>query len=397
MIKILMIIYAICELINIIRYNIITYNISVKTRNKKDIFKLYGKNTIVDYIRNIKKCILEDRTFIEFIECIHNNDRFNIKKIATSLLKYTYCHNKYYDKIENTIRNKLKSANYENYDNNINNETLFEPHDEKHTSIYMPLIVNIVYTIINLVGCFYKRKIFVSTVRKHSIIYVNKNYDNNKKTIIFFHGIGVGITPYIKYINYLIKNGYNVIAPEIKFMSNRPMSIIPFDISELYNELNDELHSKTYSNIILMSHSYGSVMHSFFVIHNNKIKIEKNIMIEPIIIPSGMHNIINIIKWTSLYNIMKTFIKGECKLLLFLPDAQYAIKRYVNTYYSSMCFNKYNNYHIIISKNDNVIDYKSSKLWLDMRGIKTTVIDSRHGDFVHDTNLMSKIFNESIN
>ena len=94
---------------------------------------------------------------------------------------------------------------------------------------------------------------------------------------------------------------------------------------------------------------------------------------------------------------MKTFINGECKLLLFLPDAQYAIKRYVNTYYSSMCFNKYNNYHIIISKNDNVIDYKSSKLWLDMRGIKTTVIDSRHGDFVHDTNLMSEIFNESIN
>jgi len=109
---------------------------------------------------------------------------------------------------------------------------------------------------------------------------------NDKKyTIVFFHGVSIGLFVYYELLNRL-SNNYNIIAIELPNLNGvNARSITPMvDIfTSVYNVLR---RTNIYDNIILMAHSmgsdYASAMLEYKNMYSSYHKIIRIILIDPV-------------------------------------------------------------------------------------------------------------------
>lgn len=121
--------------------------------------------------------------------------------------------------------------------------------------------------------------------------YFYYNNPKNKKTVLFIHGLGLGVTPYLSYL-YKIKDKCNIIAPilpNISNMDNRSIfqkinvdaffpsyEIIREDFKEMLNYHNID-------SIDVIGHSFGTIMMGILIKDDELAnKFNKKVFIDPV-------------------------------------------------------------------------------------------------------------------
>lgn len=128
-------------------------------------------------------------------------------------------------------------------------------------------------------------------IKNTNIVYFHYYNPKNTKTIIFIHGFGFGIEPYLYYILRL-KKQYNLIVPILPNISNmeyaRTMKEITYD--NLFPEYNT--WRKAFRSIMIkhniekcsiIAHSFGTIITSL-ILKDNWInqRIDRKVLIEPV-------------------------------------------------------------------------------------------------------------------
>ncbi|EGU73015.1 hypothetical protein FOPG_18784 [Fusarium oxysporum f. sp. conglutinans race 2 54008] len=120
---------------------------------------------------------------------------------------------------------------------------------------------------------------------------------DGKLPVVFFHGIGIGLWTYVRFLAGLHKtNGYEqgsvgVIAIEILPISFRLTSAIP-DKAEFLSQMTAILDHHCWQNFALVSHSYGSVL-TTHILHSPNLQhhVPSVVLIDPVTIMLHLPNV----------------------------------------------------------------------------------------------------------
>ena len=99
---------------------------------------------------------------------------------------------------------------------------------------------------------------------KHLTYWHRQHTSKTKLPILFIHGIGIGLYPYVKFLSDINPGGSSddqvgIIAIEIMAVSFR-ITHPPLSKSEMCNEIKSILAQHGWDKVVLVSHSYGSVI-----------------------------------------------------------------------------------------------------------------------------------------
>jgi pimeloyl-ACP methyl ester carboxylesterase len=232
----------------------------------------------------------------------------------------------------------------------------------------------------------------------NKIGFLSKDFDPNKKNIIFIHGLGFGYIPYFQMLMELNKK-YNLIIlvlpnissynyyDDINYAYFPPLSLIS-------NTLYDFLESKNISSIILLAHSFGTYITQFLRKDDRSIIFSKIILVDPIIFWIGcfkmslhienpfikkypiiiyfIDNLINFMIYQCLY------LKYVCFRVMFGPDFWI---------YDASELYEHKNIVIILQKNDYIIP---AELIYDKIKNYVKCYYFNSDEFTHGTILMEK-------
>lgn len=151
------------------------------------------------------------------------------------------------------------------------------------TPIYKPIILYGLIKTYRLIGMTkMKFKGFKSEL--YDGIYIHYKIKNkNKLPILFFHGLGVGLVPYLNFLE-----DYDVIAPELPNLSNSNFTTNIFSLDKYVSSIIRWLKKKGVYKVDIMGHSFGTIivnyMLGYYKIKNPKflIKFRKKIYLEPV-------------------------------------------------------------------------------------------------------------------
>lgn len=128
-------------------------------------------------------------------------------------------------------------------------------------------------------------------LKEENIVYYHYYNKNNRKTVVFIHGFGFGIEPYLYYILRLKKN-YNLIVFVLPNISNMEYDTNIYHITHNsifpeYDTWRDVMRQiiikHNLNSINFIAHSFGTVILSLFLKDPIiKSKIDKKVFIEPV-------------------------------------------------------------------------------------------------------------------
>jgi len=159
--------------------------------------------------------------------------------------------------------------------------------DNKLKTLYHPLFLKGLIRCIQYMGHFNMfLNNFEITRKKYINIWMYINHSViDKKTIIFFPGIGIGAFVYNKLLKTL-KKKFNIIILEIKQVSYYKTEIA--SMSDIIEEIKDtitkttKLYNMNLTDIHIISHSYGTFIHSILLSQNILTENNKHILCDPV-------------------------------------------------------------------------------------------------------------------
>jgi len=394
MIIILLIIYLVLEILNFIYYYHVKKQALKKTyyygnRIEKSLIKHFLKDMMKFFnsyfISNNKNKFL-DINQLSLIPIIRSLLSFFFNK-SLSQANYKNLKVVYYCafKFKKQMNIKFKKIN-------DNKQDLFLRFGKSSiTTYYKPLIITILFILTRIYSEFILRK---NNFKSYYSPLTNINYwyklkEKSETPVIFFHGFGIGIIPYI---NYLIKLAENtsVICPVLPNISNvyfHPIKwnicrndVFP-DLNLLYDELNNILINHKLVKVNIIAHSFGTFILSGIILNSSlRRKIHKKIFIDPVCFHSGAIKVYKsvdrmkknksnsfksiILHYLIYYVIyLDIYLKYATKRNLFSLDYLWGNYRYVDK-----------NTKIVLSENDDITP--SFKILEDMK------IASKHRNIV---------------
>jgi hypothetical protein len=417
----LIVTYFSLELLNLIYYFKIKNSILKKTyyygdRIEKSIIKEFFKKNDLEFFKrhiitdNNNQVDLEEIGLISMIrlllsylfnKSLSQSNYINLKTVYYSILK---------------MKNKLKIT-LNNYKYNKNNDIFMRFGKNSINAYYKPLIITFISLAIRF---FYEQILRYNNFENYYSSNTNVNYwykINSKSEhtpIMFIHGFGIGIIPYLSYIINLSKSG-TIICPVLPNISNvyfhplkwnvRKNDFFP-DLKLLYQEFNEILEIHKISKINMIAHSFGTFILSGLILNPAiRKKIIRKIFIDPVCFHSDRYKIyrsvdlMNEIKVNSYCSIIKqyllyyiiyldVYLKYATKRNLFSMDYLWGNYRYID-----------NNTLVVLSEKDEITPSlaiyndmaKSSKknniVWLE---------NATHGDLFMD-NKWNNLLNNRIN
>jgi pimeloyl-ACP methyl ester carboxylesterase len=280
---------------------------------------------------------------------------------------------------------------------------------------YRPIIIGVlINTIRYFVNYYYKQynnwKLYIDPVQITDLRYMIKINKSHKKTIIFFHGIGIGLFPYM-HIMEILSNKYNMICLEFPGLNGDSLLIPKLEDIHLsvYNVLRK---NKLYdTHIYVFGHSYGTDIASSFINHSNPFthlyKINGIILLQPIcffhkIFDSHQLPVLSYNEYldhlqVSNFNLIANF--SYTFIIHHISNQQASFR----TLYGGglACFtNKKINGIVIVSDNDYVMDSKEIHRYIKsyFTNLQAIMIkDSTHCDFLFNKTKMENIIYKIIN
>ena len=413
----LIIIYFTMEFLNLLYYRRIKNRILRKNyyygdRIEKSMIKDLYKRNLLEFFKKFvfvddkdKDLVLSKINHLAMIKLILSY-LFN-KSLAqanyVNLKTAYYCTFKLRNKYGLVLNNKKYKANLDNFmrfgKNPIN-------------AYYKPLIINfLAYTIrfiSEIVLLFNGFKTYYSS--STNLIYLYKvNNDSDKIPVMFIHGFGIGIIPYINNIIEISKDT-TIICPILPNISNVYFHPLKWNISKndffpelnlLFQEFDDILENHKLTKINIMAHSFGTFILSGLMLNTSiRKKINKKIFIDPVCFFSDSHQIYRsvdimkndrgsgclfTIKKYLLYYIiyLDIYLKYATKRNLFSMDYLWGNYRYIDK-----------NSLVVLSEYDEITPSKA--IYNDMvksGKIKNIVFlkDASHGDLFMNQNYSEEL------
>ena len=279
---------------------------------------------------------------------------------------------------------------------------------------YRPIIIGIlINTIRYFVNYYYKQynnwKLYIDPVQITDLRYMIKINKSHKKTIIFFHVIGIGLFPYM-HIMEILSNKYNMICLEFPGLNGDSLLIPKLEDIHLsvYNVLRK---NKLYNtHVYVLGHSYGTCIASSFINHRNPFthlyKITGIILLEPICffhkiirshaIPAASYDEYMVIRKLSKFDL---FARFQYKFIIHHISNQLACSRTICGGGLACFTNKKINGIVILSDNDDILDSKEVYRYVNMYFTNLQVImikDSTHGNFIFNKTKMENIIDRII-
>jgi hypothetical protein len=308
------IIYLICEI-----FNYYYYLDSLKLIKEKEITipeHDFDYKTMIEYFQIITK-----KELIEWLEnsLSYNyqpdkNLYYNFLKIdeikRTNFLKWVSYHIYFKSFSELTEQEKTKAVEVVKYLEEKHeltfekgyNKNVFFPKFRKSDikAKYKPFILYIMAVIYSyMIFRYLKYKGYKWITKKSGIIYIVRDIEA-EKTIYFVHGLGIGISPYLKLLD-ILDNKYNMIIPLLPNISNMDFKIFNRimkkpDIHDFFpckKEWIDDFKELTenYEDVNFVGHSFGTIIYG--LLHNSDMRdrIKKRILIDPVCFIRGGYKI----------------------------------------------------------------------------------------------------------
>lgn len=344
----LLIFYLILELLNLIYYFRIKNRILKKTyyygdRIEKSIIKDLYKKNLLDFFKRFvivddkdKDLVLNKINHLAMIKLILSY-LFNKSLTQANYLNLKtayYCTFKLKHKYGIILNNKKYKANLDNFMRFGKNSI---------SSYYKPLIINfLAYTLrllSEMILIYNGFKTYYST--STNLIYLYKVNSKSKKIpIMFIHGFGIGIIPYIKNILNLSKEA-TIICPILPNISNLYFHPLKWNICKndffpelnlLFQEFDDILENHKITKINIIAHSFGTFILSGLMLNTSiRKKINKKIFIDPVCFSSDSHQIyrsVDIMKDTRSTGCLGTMKRYILFYVIYLDIyLKYATKR----------------------------------------------------------------------
>ena len=242
-------------------------------------------------------------------------------------------------------------------------------------------------------------------------IWRKNNYDENKKSVVFIHGIGTGLISYNSFIDKLNENFDNVFLVEIPDISGNGVSGYDSSIVNFAVSIKKYLNHINVNKTDLVVHSFGSLIGATFInMYPNM--VDKKIFIDSIsffkvllqvqkrtglIYPKAVDCIdyirnIDLVEDSrldganSLYERLYFYFISD---KIFVKDIwlQFYIKSVMIWYTVYMTDKNINNMHVVLSKYEIYYDPVSQYERMGELGIPCKMYDCHHGGFVLDKNV----------
>lgn len=346
--------------------------------NRKHIEKTFE---IISYLKNynIKK-------FLEgfFLGCsykeIKRENLFSFLSWALFEKKYSSIKNNQECKndlkvIMNKIENKLNYRFEQGFNNNISHISMGL---QKVKYFHHFLCLRLLYKLINFkMHRFIFSKGFEAESNK-KFTYFHLNIDcNQKKPIIFFHGISPGWITYKKIIS---KFDYK--RPLILF-NLEPYKISSFDFSkpdymEVSNAVKSILKKHNYTNCDIIAHSFGTIV-AGWLIKSKKININNIVFIDPVCFLLSLPDVASNFIYTKPKSLFHYVIR-----IFAARDRTIAESLFRNFFWGDNILwleniDKKTNITVYISNSDEIIPYNSIKDYLK----KNKIVIKELNNFSH--------------
>lgn len=362
----ILVIYLIFETLNFIYYLYIKSNI-----NKKTYY--YGNRIEKSIIKHYKNIPNQTKYLYQFLISHENSSILNaedipLKSVIRLLLSMHF--NKSlsqanYKNLRTVFHHiyKLKTKSNIKFNNKetIKNNIFMRFGKSSIVSYYKPLFLSIILVIIRI---YYE---FILKINKFNYYYSNTtniNYwykinDSSNTPVIFIHGFGIGIIPYLNFILNISKD-CTIICPVLPNISNiyfHPLKwnickndFFP-DLNLIYDEIGNILALHKISKVNIVAHSFGTFILSGLMLNSHlRRKIYKKIYADPVCFLSGTekvfksvdrmkknvirrHYIISNLKHYIIYYViyLDIYVKYATKRNLFSMDYLWGNYRYLDS------------------------------------------------------------------
>jgi hypothetical protein len=408
--------YFVLELINLFYYlrikkKILSKNYYYGERIEKSMIKDLYKRNLIDFFKEFvivddkdKDLILNKITHLTMIKLILS---YLFNK-SLSQANYLNLKTAYYCTFK--LRHKYGIVlNNNKYDSNLDNFMRFGKNSI--TSYYKPLFINFLAYSIRLISelilVYNGFKTYYSSTTNLIYLYKVKE-ESSKIPIMFIHGFGIGIIPYIRNIIRLSKET-TIICPILPNISNVYFHPLKWNISKndffpelniLFQEFDEILENHKLTNINIMAHSFGTFILSGLMLNSSlRKKINKKIFIDPVCFSSDSYKIYRSVdvmkdegkgclkklkKYLIYYVIyLDVYLKYATKRNLFSMDYLWGNYRYIDK-----------NTIVVLSELDNITP--SESIYTDMiksGKIKNIVFlkNAYHGDLFMDNKYFKEL------
>ncbi|QKF94256.1 alpha-beta hydrolase fold protein [Fadolivirus algeromassiliense] len=240
-------------------------------------------------------------------------------------------------------------------------------------------------------------------IKNTNIVYFHYHNPNNKQTVIFIHGFGFGIEPYLYYILRL-KNKFNLIVLILPNISNmeyaRTMKQITYD--NMFPEY--DTWRKAIKSIIIkhnidscsiIAHSFGTIIAALLLKDNwINAKINKKVFIEPVCFIDKSYKIYRYINepqegnYGIVSKVFNQFIYKDIYLRYATQRFLYGPEFWIHDYDSLA-----NNTLIIVSEKDQVVPSDEIYNRMKKHNIECIYVNGAYHADMFMTNEFDSVFN----
>lgn len=406
-------IYLLCEFFNYIKYkkklNIISTPHYQPTRNSLELLQTIQtyKKVYTDFCMNTNQ-LVETKSKEYGYLCTQNIGVDFFMRFS----EFDTCNKKL---VQNDIQSIIKNDYYGNKECIYQNEGCMSFGKMNVDCIYRPLVIDAtIYLIQKIITSIYNHQGYTT----HSISngeYMQKYYyfhnPNATKTILFIHGIGIGTSMYMNFIQKLNTKKYSILLIEINGIGtpfNEP--IVSNFTNFTYTILRIlKKHKLDKSQIILIGHSLGTDYISCINNINNThqlFNVSHIVLLDPVCFLHGILRT-HYIMFASFDDFKKIFPfksiiqKIKCYLFYYLVikniSTQFITKRVLSSA-TDIIFRDTNKKCLVyLGMNDTLIHTKNIEPFINEKtfpNIEKFTMNERHGSFLYKQHVLNKLIDK---
>ena len=375
MFNLILYIILIFEILNTIYH----YYMMIWVNMPKEYSNIIHKNKILDdkYLMNE----FSDEELVEMIENLFNYDndftisfdsikRDNMEEMISEIV---YFKDNRDFRIKNIV-DKIEERLVYTFESGYNTELKTVKYGRDRIQCNYQLgTINIIMFVIKIYTYSLMRyngyKTFVS---KNGIVYFIKKKTKNVSYI--YHGLGLGVLPYVDNLDSLDTSLVFALMPNISNIENDMIRIFPE--KHLWIEDINEINEKyEFEDINLIGHSFGTIICGYII--KSCMEINKIVLVEPVCFFDGFWKIIKYISNEKENILYDMYIYNDIYL-------KYILHRVINGDEYWLYLNEIEEvkkYLIILSEGDDIVHTEIIRKKCDIKGIDNIVLDNmEHSD-----------------